>query len=204
MEFKASIISCPNGHYYDPTKYSSCPICSGVMATPETSAPESATAVNWSMNETQAPNNDEPIEATGAYTPFDVPTVGPEGIQEDGRSEPVVGWLVCTHGAHRGSDYRIRPGYNYIGREIGDIQIHGDNRVSRQKHAMIAFDSDSLLYFFGPMEGRSLVSLNGTPVLNAQQIHSYDTITIGASKFLFMGLCGEQFQWKPEEQEDKE
>ena len=205
MEFKAKIVTCPNGHYYDSAKHSVCPICSGSQQMPETSVPDGMQSGGYAeMQETMAPGMD--IPASGApvsdapYTPFGVPTVGPEGLGEDGSREPVVGWLVCIEGPQYGADFRIHSGYNYIGRDIGDIQLHNDNRISRQKHSMIAFDNDSLLYFFGPMEGRSLVSVNGAPVLNAQQIHSYDVLGIGSSKFLFMGLCGDKFQWKKEDE----
>lgn len=197
MEFKPNIVSCPHGHYYDSAKHSICPVCNGTQQMPETSAPDSVGSDSYGeMQETIAPN----AEANSTYSPFGVPTVGPEGSTEEGRHDPVVGWLVCIEGVQYGADFRIHSGYNYIGRDTGDIQLRNDNRISRQKHAMIAFDGDSQLYFFGPIEGRTLVSVNGRPVLNAQPIKSYDTLVIGASKFLFIGLCGEKFKWKQEEE----
>ena len=46
---------------------------------------------------------------------------------------PVVGWLVCTEGPDRGHDYRIRTGYNHIGRaEHMDICIRGDKHRLRR------------------------------------------------------------------------
>lgn len=200
MEFKPNIVSCANGHYYDSSKHSICPVCNGTQQMPETSAPDSAGGGYGDMSATIAPN----AESDGGYTPFGVPTVGPDGLPEEGKHDPVVGWLVCIEGTQYGADFRIHSGYNYIGRDIGDIQLRYDNRISRQKHAMIAFDGDSQLYFFGPIEGRTLVSVNGAPVLNAQQIKSYDVIVIGASKFLFIGLCGEQFNWKKQDEEEEE
>lgn len=115
-----------------------------------------------------------------------------------GQAEPVVGWLVCVEGPVRGMDYRVHAGYNYIGRESGDIQIRGDQQISRQNHAMIAFDSSELTYFVGPAAGRNLIKVNGKTVLNAVEIKSYDVISIGTTKLIFVALCGEQFSWNQE------
>lgn len=127
--------------------------------------------------------------------PFSVETmIG--GERADGSSaEPVVGWLVCIEGPVRGVDFRIHAGYNYIGREAGDIHIRGDQQISRQNHAMIAFDSSEQIYFVGPAAGRNLIKVNGKTVLNAVQINSYDIISIGTTKLIFVALCGERFCW---------
>lgn len=109
--------------------------------------------------------------------------------------EPVVGWLVCVEGPMKGTDYRIHAGYNYIGREIGDIHIHGDNQISRQNHAMIAYDSNDHAYYFGPSGGRNLIRVNGKTILNAVEVQNYDIFTIGTSKLMFVGLCGPHFDW---------
>lgn len=109
---------------------------------------------------------------------------------------PVVGWLVCTDGSARGTDYRIRAGYNYIGRaEHMDICITGDNRIGRERHAMIAYDQEEKVFFFGPADGKSIVRLNGKMVMVPAEIHPYDTITIGSTKLIFVPLCGERFSW---------
>ncbi len=158
----------------------------------------------------------EPVSATsmggvssGAFNPTlppDMPEAFAPTIAGDmissgdggGRTEPVVGWLVCVDGPVRGTDYRIHAGYNYIGRSSGDICIRGDNQISRQNHAMIAFDSSELTYFVGPAAGRNLIKVNGKTVLNAVEIHSYDIISIGTTKLLFVALCNERFSWPTE------
>ncbi len=109
---------------------------------------------------------------------------------------PVVGWLVCVDGPAKGADYRIRSGYNYIGRaEHMDICIKGDLVISRERHAMIAYDQEERIFFFGPADGKSIVRLNGKMVMNPQEIHSHDIITIGSTKLMFVPLCGERFDW---------
>lgn len=109
---------------------------------------------------------------------------------------PVVGWLVCTDGPAKGTDYRIRAGYNYMGRaEHMDICIAGDNRIGHERHAMIAYDQEEKVFFFGPADGKSIVRLNGKMVMVPAQVHPYDIITIGSTKLIFVPLCGERFSW---------
>jgi len=109
---------------------------------------------------------------------------------------PVVGWLVCTDGPARGTDYRIRAGYNYMGRaEHMDICITGDMQIGRERHAMIAYDQEEKIFFFGPADGKSIVRLNGKMVMIPSELHPYDVITIGSTKLIFIPLCGERFSW---------
>lgn len=155
----------------------------------EPARPASANAGNFGRTEPVLHNQND--SAAGMFSP----TVA-INHEADNRIEPVVGWLVCIEGPMRGNDYRIREGYNYIGREVGDIHIRGDQTISRQRHARIAYDSASHQYFFGPDEGRNLLRVNGKTIMNPVELHNYDVLTIGQSKLLFMGLCGEQFSWE--------
>ena len=136
--------------------------------------------------------------ATQAASPFEPTQIGGD-LGVAGGTEPVVGWLVCIDGPSRGTDYRLHSGYNYIGREYGDVRITGDKQISRQKHAMVAYDiSDTgeSMYYVGPSDGRNIIKLNGRPVLNAAPLNNYDVITIGTSKLIFVALCGAHFSWK--------
>lgn len=109
---------------------------------------------------------------------------------------PVVGWLVCIEGASKGMDYRIRSGYNYIGQKDNmDICIKGDHKISRERHALIAFDHEENVFFFGPADGKNIVRLNGKMVMNSVEIHAYDVLTVGVTKLLFIPLCGDKFRW---------
>lgn len=109
---------------------------------------------------------------------------------------PVTGWLVCTEGPARGMDYRIRSGYNYIGRsEYMDVCIRGDNKISRERHALVAYDHEERIFFFGPADGKSIVRVNNKMVMGPTEIHAYDTLTVGATKLMFIPLCGERFNW---------
>ncbi len=131
----------------------------------------------------------------GFATPFSVPTQAAVDLRHGSGSEPVVGWLVCIEGPMRGQDFRIRDGYNFIGREEGDIRIQGDNAISRQKHAVVAFYSKRNSFHVGPADGRNIIELNGEPVFNHVQMENYDVITVGNTKLMLVGLCGDRFDW---------
>ena len=112
---------------------------------------------------------------------------------------PVVGWLVCIDGPAEGMDYRIRAGYNYIGRdESMDICIQGDNNISRDRHAMIAYDPQDKVYFFGPADGKSILRKNDKMVMAPTELVAYDVLRIGSTKLMFVPLCGEHFNWTEE------
>ena len=134
----------------------------------------------------------------GAVNPFSVPTTIGVDIAAPGQVDPVVGWVVCVDGPLRGADWRIRVGYNYIGREVGDILIQGDSQISREKHAMIAYHNKNRTYYVGPAEGRNIIELNGEPVFNATKLSKFDIITIGATKLMFVPLCDDTFTWDQE------
>lgn len=217
MEIKTSMVTCPScGHPYDSAKSTRCPYCGGFASTETPGGTGGFTPtepLSGSFTPTEAPmgglsgNHNANFGATtppdgggsasgGGSSPFDVPTVI-GGYKADGDiAEPVVGWLVCIEGPARGTDYRLHAGYNYIGRESGDVRIRGDHQISRQNHAMVAYDSGEHLYFVGPSAGRNLIKVNGRAVLQAIAIKNYDIISIGTTKLIFVGLCGEQFSWE--------
>ena len=44
----------------------------------------------------------------------------------------------------------------------------------------------------------NLIVLGNEAVYSPRQLNSFDVIEIGNSKFTFVGLCGENFDWKIE------
>lgn len=109
---------------------------------------------------------------------------------------PVVGWLVCIDGAAKGRDYRIHSQYNYIGRgQHMDICISGDNCISTERAAVIAYDEEEKIFSFGPSMGHNVVRVNGKMLMNAVVLNAYDELTIGKTRLLFVPLCGERFDW---------
>ena len=197
--------TCSAGHVYDADQFPSCPYCNrntraiqfGATAAPAgygaTTAPAGYGAAHAGRNDTIGQ------------------TVMPEAIrrrmeqERDNRTvgefkrklgyEPVVGWLVCIEGPMRGVDFRLHDGYNFIGREEGDVHIHGDNAISRQKHAVVAFYSKRNSFHVGPADGRNIIELNDEPVFNHVQMENYDVITVGNTKLMLVGMCGDRFNW---------
>lgn len=109
---------------------------------------------------------------------------------------PVTGWLACISGPDKGHDYRIHNGYNNIGRgENMDICIRGDMQISREKHAVVAYDNEEKIFFFGPADGKNIVRVNNKMVMSPVELHAYDILTVGSSKLIFIPLCGEHFDW---------
>ena len=207
MEIKNQLEQCPNGHYYNSALHPTCPICAqgSIPPTepfPATSAPGGTytadppyRAENPGVPRTEPVSVDRSVSTPS--TPFQPTMIGGD-LNVPGGVEPVVGWLVCVEGPMRGNDYRLHAGYNYIGRELGDVRISGDQQISRQNHAMVAFDDADGIYYAGPSAGRNLLKVNGKTVLNAVELNRYDIISIGTTKLMFVPLCGEHFSWKKE------
>ena len=168
---------CVNGHMYDIERYGNkCPFC-------------------------DAPSEGGRRKATAAVSEDDKTKVSDDvdGI------EPVVAWLVCIEGVQRGKDYKIRQGKNFIGRsDEMDINIIGDDRISRKNHAAIVYDPKQRKFFLVPGDGAGLVYLSNQvkendAVFMPTEISAYDVIEIGRSKLIFINLCGVHFDWDKEE-----
>ncbi len=159
------------------------PTAGGVMAPP----PQEIGAT--------VPVNNYGGPVAGPATPFGVPTMPGGNLASAGQVEPVVGWLVCVDGPIRGVDFRIHSGYNYIGREEGDIHIHGDSQISRQKHAVVSYYAKRRSFHIGPADGRNIIELNDEPVFSPVEMKAYDVITVGSTKLVFVPFCGPSFDW---------
>ena len=163
-----SLSRCLEGHMFSSTMYGDiCPYCNNSASVASNDADDSRCKISSS------PHTGEPTE---------VP--------------PVIGWLVCIEGPSKGRDYRILAKKNYLGSAEGmDMQVPGDNDIAKRNHAVFVYDPQNryTLLFQGDTHG--LVYLNGELVYKPKVLSSYDTISIGKSKFLFIPLCGEHFEW---------
>ena len=139
------------------------------------------------------------VEDYTATLPVDYGTTG-QSVNGVARGvpgfKPVVGWMVCTKGNNKGSDYRIYNGYNYIGRaQSMDICIPGDPYISNERAAVIAYDDTERQFYFGPGMGHNTVRINGKMCLMQVALNPYDQITMGETTLLFVPFCGERFDW---------
>lgn len=111
-------------------------------------------------------------------------------------TRPVCGWIVCIEGVRQGKDYKIREGKNFVGRaDDMDIQILGDNKISRRNHAVIVYDSKKRNFVLLPGDASGIAYLNNEAVYVPTPLSPYDVIELGDSKFLFTAFCGDHFEW---------
>ncbi len=112
-----------------------------------------------------------------------------------------VGWLVIIKGPGRGTSFVLQNPVSSIGRGAGQtITLNfGDDTISRQNHAAVAYDDEMNACFLGFGGKANLVRLNGRPVLTTEQLTHGDVIRIGETDLKFIGLCGPDFSWQDEE-----
>ena len=140
-------------------------------------------------------NNSASIASNDSNNPR-LKTSSPPHSGEPTVVSPVIGWIVCIEGPPKGMDYRIMAKKNYLGSAEGmDIQISGDQDIAKRNHAVFIYDPQNRSTLLLQGDTRGLVYLNDEAVYKPQVLSSYDIIGIGKSKFLFVPLCGEHFEW---------
>lgn len=196
-----TLVKCPNGHYYDSSRFgNNCPHC-GMSGAANVGGDQTTVPLN--IPDVPQPSNTvtEPLTAPqpANTTSDDDRTLPVTADMLDGVAEkpaPVVGWLVCTDGVNKGTDYRLHQGRNFIGRSPEmDVCILGDNTVSRSSHAIVVYDPRSNVYLAQPGSSKELFYVNDKLVLNPVELKAMDLLNIGDTKLMFVPLCGEQFHW---------
>ncbi|MBQ6609025.1 MAG: FHA domain-containing protein [Oscillospiraceae bacterium] len=109
-------------------------------------------------------------EVTGSWDRHHSGVTETNGGERGYRFQPVVGWLVCIAGPDRGRDYRIHDNYNSIGRLPNMDICVSDPTISRERHALVAYDPEEKLYYFAPADEKNLVKLNGKVLMNAAEL----------------------------------
>lgn len=214
---------CPNGHFYDGEKFPSCPHCQGSGGANETVSfnaeklddQDTRTISGESLiaqppaggpNENVGPLNNHIGETVSKKQPpaDDAKTIGFFGVTPDpvgGQEavEPVVGWLVCTCGKHKGRDFRLKAGRNFIGRSSTmDVALEGENSVSRESHAIIAYEPRQSIFIAQPGAASELFYLNDNVVLSAVEVKRNDRIQLGDVELMLIPCCDENFKWEKE------
>ena len=180
---------CDNGHYYDAKKHTSCPYC-GVqnlgIDIEQTMAKRSGNA-GFEVNVTKPLNQGRGREEVGVT----------KGIYKQKMGvDPVAGWLVSISGPEKGLDYRITAERNFIGRaESMDIRIINDEAISRENHASVSYSPKNHTFRLYPGDSKGLVYLNNEEVLTPELLKPFDVIELGATRLMFVPLCGDKFQW---------
>ena len=159
---------CKNGHMYDVSRYSLCPYCKSEGL--ETEVLEDKINLVEEM---------EDEDRTTAYW------------SKDSVVDPVVGWITCIEGHDKGKDYRIVSERNFI-------EILGDSMISRKNHCSISYNPKQRKFMLTPGDANGLIYLNGEAVYNTVELRAYSVMEMGESKFVFVNLCGDYFDWEKE------
>jgi hypothetical protein len=175
-----SLKRCGNGHLYNPKKYAQCPYCEDG----EVEKSKDKKEVVDKKYSTVSDTNDSGLKTKAFWNEN-------EGV------EPVVGWLVCIEGTERGKDYKLRSDKNFIGRsEEMHICIASDTYISRRNHAVVAYNPKQRNFVLIPGEGTGIIYVNEEAIYAPTEIKPYDVVEMGKSKFIFISLCGQHFEWE--------
>lgn len=183
---------CDEGHFYDPSQNATCPFCGvgKVEVTKRYEKDDERTAIYNGVG--AEAKGDKAKRPQGAGDPEKTVSVWSKG----GGIDPVVGWLICHEGANQGRDYRIRSGYNTIGRDTSSqICIAGDDTIARIGHAKLFYDLKSANFYVIAGSGRSGIYVNDEVVLQSSVLKAYDVIEVGATRLIFVPFCGDRFRW---------
>lgn len=207
---------CEKGHFYDADRFASCPHCANMaggmpqgnptvtktlddQVTVTLGKPVQSEQMAQMAQAVPAPQVVEVAAEIRAVTPFDDEPVTQGFFKKD--SDPVVGWLVCTKGVHKGEDFRLRAGRNFIGRgQNMDIRLTGENTVSRDKHAIVLYEPNQRIFLAQMGESHELVYLNGNLLMSNAQMKAYDRLQLGDAELMLIPCCGETFDWQEDEE----
>lgn len=117
-----------------------------------------------------------------------------------------AGWIVVIDGPGRGACFTLVNGVCQIGRgEDQAVRLDfGDTSISRNNHAAVAYDDEQGKFFLGHGGKSNLVRLNGMPVLSTEELSNGDQIRIGETTLKFVALCGDDFTWAGQKDDDAE
>lgn len=112
-----------------------------------------------------------------------------------------VGWILVVEGPGRGASYPLMSGMSQIGRGAGQaVRLDfGDNAISRSGHAAIVYDPEAKTFLLGQSGKTNIVRLNGTPVIQNEDLKDGDQIKVGETTLQLKALCGADFDWKVED-----
>ena len=192
------IVRCDNGHFYDADRFSECPHCNPTSGAGVTVPAEDIEEIDGDVT---SPVQEDEGKTIRYYDDlYDVEQMRPERAKME---SPVVGWVVGIDGIHRGQDFPLKAGRNFIGRSAEmDIKLD-DKTISRERHAVIVFEPKSNIFLVAPGDAHELFYVNGEVVLSPRQIKAYDVISMGKTQMSFIPFCGEQFSWNSEKKEQE-
>lgn len=117
---------------------------------------------------------------------------------EDPLRDPPVGLLLVLAGPGRGNALPFGYGTNALGRGEGQrVRLDfGDERISRERHAIITYDGAARKFYLQHGGGPGLTYLDAEPVLTPAELSGRERIRLGDTVLLFVPLCGPEFDWQ--------
>jgi hypothetical protein len=196
-------VRCRNGHFYDDRESTTCPHC------PVQDLNLGEVKPKVSRLTSPAPPAPGPApfahRKTIAIWPGRAEAARPAPGRESRTSsaaevDPVVGWLVAVEGPAMGRDFRIRWGNNTLGRSPSQaICVAEDEKIHGEEHAFLVYDPKSNRFILRAGSKRGLVYVNENLLVEPVPLEPYSVIQLGASKLVFVPLCGDGFQWSFDE-----
>ena len=77
-----------------------------------------------------------------------------------------------------------------------DIALAGDDTISRQKHASIAFEPAQQSFWLLPGDSRGLAYVNDKMVMSPVQLAARDVIRLGKTKLMLVPFVDASFTWQ--------
>lgn len=168
------LTKCASGHFYDADKYPECPYCNTDLQT------DSSIVRSGVPEETSAPAEGEPAPATQAAAP----------------AGPVAGWLVVLDGEAKGRDLRLGIGRTFLGLDTNGapVTLSADAPLSLRQ-AVLVYDAEAKTYMLLPGSSQELCYLEGTALLEPQELAGDETLKLAAATLKFVPFCGPDFSW---------
>lgn len=188
-----AVTRCKNGHFYDAERFSQCPHC-GIFF--DDQEEKTVAFVSADLLEDE--------EKTVAMRPLDkdAEAVADQkdqtiGIYVEKRgADYITGWLVCTKGPEKGRDYRLRHGFNRVGRDYSmDVVVSEDSSMSREACFAIVYE-DRQNRFYAVQQPGGTAYLNGMLLESPTPITTGAILETGSSEFEFIAFCREGRVWE--------
>lgn len=196
-----NLVRCGKGHYFDGSKYASCPHCGANLLNRAILTPQKSSGVTVTNTPAVDPEGvtvcrrevDEAVTVARNASDDDLRTIAKYSSQNGTRM--VVGWLLCTEGADRGANYRLYAGNNTIGRgDAPDIRLYDDPEICRGVHCVIAYDPKQNRFFAVPGTG-AVVKLNDKIINSPHSLSRYDQLELGRTSLTFVPYCDGRYHW---------
>lgn len=124
------------------------------------------------------------------HVPISAPVAGPDTrktvILSALHRQPVVGWLVALNGRHKGEDFRLRDGQNFIGCG-GGLEINLEDPGISSKHASVRYRDG--VFFLTDLDSTNGTFVNdGTEPIARVELKDNDVVRVGDVSLKFKCL----------------